>query len=114
MERKLLQTAILIAATVPVAGGAAGVILGADFLRLPYKPRADSQIRYLSGLLLGIGLSYWSLIPRIEKNATRFSLLTLLVMVGGLARVFGLIAARNAPDYILLLTLTIELVVTPV
>jgi len=47
---------------------------------------ADSHFRYLSGLLLGIGLGFWSTIPRIEANGDRFRLLSFIVVAGGLAR----------------------------
>lgn len=72
----------------------------------------DSHFRYLSGLLLGIGLAYWSLIPRIETSGAAFRLLTLLVIVGGLSRVAGLFLGGE-PGLPMQLALMMELVVTP-
>ena len=55
-------------------------------LALGGPPHALTHLSYLSGLLLGIGLAFWSLIPRIETRTAAFTLLTLIVVVGGLAR----------------------------
>ena len=49
-------------------------------------PHSATHAAYLSGLLLGIGLGFWSLIPRIETEGRIFTLLTGIVMLGGLAR----------------------------
>ncbi len=43
----------------------------------------DSHFRYLSGLLLAIGIGFASTVPRIEAQGGRFWLLTGIVMVGG-------------------------------
>ena len=53
---------------------------------------ALTHLGYLSGLLLGIGLGFWSLVPGIERQGRAFSLLAAIVVVGGLAR--GLLAFR--------------------
>ena len=47
--------------------------------------------RYLSGLLLAIGLAFWASIPAIEKHTARVRRLTALVVVGGLCRLLGVI-----------------------
>ncbi|MEZ0170256.1 hypothetical protein [Microvirga sp. TS319] len=39
---------------------------------------AESHFRFLSDLLLGIGLCFWSTLPPIEDKTRRFRLLTLL------------------------------------
>jgi hypothetical protein len=72
----------------------------------------DSHYRYLSGLLLGIGLLFWSAIPGIERNTGRFQLLTLIVVVGGLARLGGLLIT-GLPALTMVAALVMELVVTP-
>ena len=67
---------------------------------------------YLSGLLLGVGVSFWRLIPSIERQGRIFSLLTLLVVLGGLAR--ALTAFRlGAWNLSVGLPLVMELGVTP-
>ena len=81
--RRALQVAIAIAGLVPVVAGAAGA----------WKPSlvglgTDTHAAYLSGLLLGIGLAFWSLIPGIERQSRSFGLLSAIVILGGLARLF--------------------------
>lgn len=72
----------------------------------------DSHFRYLSGLLLGIGLGYWTTIPAIENKGGRFRMLTMIVFIGGLGRLWSLLAI-GIPDKPMLFGLTMELVVTP-
>ena len=55
-------------------------------LALTGPPHALTHLSYLSGLLLGIGMAFWSLIPAIERQGRIFTLLTLIVVAGGVAR----------------------------
>lgn len=87
-ERRLLQIAVAAAGVVPVAGGFQGVLAG---LNAP-GAFADSHYRYLSGLLLGVGAAFWWTIPRIEDRGEVFRLLTLVVVIGGLARLGAALA----------------------
>ena len=73
---------------------------------------ADSTGRYLSGLLLAIGLAFWATVPRIEAQGARFRLLTLIVLTGGIARLSGLVLV-GVPTKGILAGLAMELVVTP-
>ncbi len=112
MERRLLQIAVVLAACVPVFAGGYGMWKGTGFLDLAPNVSADSHIRYLSGLLFGIGIAFWAAIPHIEQHAARFSLLTAIVFVGGLARLYSL-AIDGTPDWGMLFGLLMELIVTP-
>ncbi len=112
MERRLLQIAVALAACVPVIAGGYGMWKGTGFLDLGTNVSADSHIRYLSGLLFGIGIAFWAAIPRIETHRARFSLLTAIVFVGGLARLYSL-AIHGVPEGGMLFGLAMELVVTP-
>jgi hypothetical protein len=85
-----LQVAIAVLALVPIGAGLAGAILGPAIVGAAAEVSADSYFRYLSGLLLAIGLLFWSTIPRIERQGRRIQILTLIVFVGGLARLGGL------------------------
>jgi hypothetical protein len=73
---------------------------------------AVAQAAYLSGLLLGIGLAYWSLIPDIEKRGAAFTLLTAIVQVGGLARLYAAVRMGTLSPGIAA-PLLMELVITP-
>lgn len=94
MEKRILQIVLAAVACVPVLAGAAGVLLGPALNGLADSSSTlASHFRYLSGLLLGIGLCYWSCVPGIERKGARLSLLTLIVFIGGLGRAFSLLAA---------------------
>lgn len=112
MSRRLLQVAVAVFGCVPVFAGLAGVILGPAMTTDLGSPSLDSHVRYLSGLLLGIGLVFWWQIPRIERAGTVFRLLTLIVFVGGLARLLGVIL-EGWPPPPMLFGLVMEAGVTP-
>jgi hypothetical protein len=110
-EKRALQIAIALAAAVPVTAGALGAF-APEVLRLGGAPSALTHLSYLSGLLLGIGLIFWSLLPTIERQSRTVALLTGIVVLGGLARL--LLAARlDAWGPSVALPLVMELVVTP-
>ena len=79
---------------------------------LPCDGTWDSHVRFLSALLLGIGIAFWRLVPNIEREGERFRLLTFLIVLGGFARLISLVIA-GAPSKIMLGALVMELGVTP-
>jgi hypothetical protein len=58
------------------------------------------------------GSAFWSTIPAIEAKTVRFRLLTAIVFLGGLGRLYALFAV-GVPDRAMLFGLTMELIVTP-
>jgi hypothetical protein len=113
LERRLLQIAVLLAGMVPVSAGAAGVFLGVSLLaNAAPGSDLDSHFRYLSGLLLAVGLAFWATVPGIERHGTTFRLLGGIVVLGGLGRLAGVLLA-GPPSRGMLLTLVMELGVTP-
>ncbi|HEX4180331.1 MAG TPA: DUF4345 domain-containing protein [Caulobacteraceae bacterium] len=112
MEKRLLQISVAVAGVVPVGAGGAGALLGPAMLHQMGDAALDSHFRYLSGLLLGIGLAFWSAIPNIERHGARFGLLTLIVAIGGLCRAIGALI-MGPPGMAMSLALVMELVVTP-
>ncbi|PVE25291.1 DUF4345 domain-containing protein [Microvirga sp. KLBC 81] len=112
-ERKLLQQTIAIVATIPVATGLYGVLFGQALTGDAVSISAESHFRFMSGLLLGIGLCFWSTLPGIEDKTNRFRFLTLLVVIGGLGRLIGLVLT-GLPSFFMMGGLVLELIVTPV
>ncbi|HEX8167489.1 MAG TPA: DUF4345 domain-containing protein [Beijerinckiaceae bacterium] len=112
-EKRTLQQVVAIAALVPVLAGLSGVLFGHGITG-DHNPSvsADSHFRFLSGLLLGIGLCFWSTVPGIEGKTTFFRFLTLIVVLGGLARLLGL-WITGIPSLFMLMALAMELIVTP-
>ena len=100
-------------AFVPVGAGLSGALLGSAMTGDGvHGIDLDSHVRYLSGLLLGIGLAFWEAIPQIERQGRRVRLLTAIVALGGLMRLIGILTA-GVPHAPMLFGLTMELVVTP-
>jgi hypothetical protein len=108
-EKRLLQAVILVASLVPVVAGGYGAlgglaVSGAD-------PATSSHLHYLSGLLFAIGLAFAWCALRIESRTIEIRLLTLLVVVGDIARLWCTADTGLTP--ISLFALVMELVVTP-
>jgi hypothetical protein len=101
-ERRLLQLCFAVGGLVPVGAGLWGV-LG--------RWRPDSQARYLSGLLLGVGLVFWWTIPTLERRGAIVRVLAAVVAIGGLARLAG--APVTGLGLAVVLPLIMELGVTP-
>jgi hypothetical protein len=114
-ERLFLQLAVGLACIVPLAAGGAGVLDSAAMLKdvaHPLPTDLDSHFRYLSGLLLGLGLAFAACVPAIERRGRAFRLLTFLAVVGGLARLVSLLVAGQ-PGAGHLFGLAMELGVVP-
>jgi hypothetical protein len=107
-QRNLLRLCVGLGAIVPVAGGLSGAILSLGGV----SAWSADHYRYLSGLLLAIGLGFWSTIPNIERQASRFRLLTGLVVIGGLCRLLGVLLGDPLTPAIAA-ALAMELVATP-
>jgi hypothetical protein len=112
-ERRALQLVVAVASLIPIAAGAAGIVLGPVMVDAGSVPtQADSHYRYLSGLLLGIGFAFASTVPRIDAHTARFRLLAAIVVIGGLGRLCSL-AVQGVPNRQMLAALVMELGVTP-
>jgi hypothetical protein len=112
-ERMCLQICVALGGCVPVGAGLAGVVMGPRLAAAIVAPVSlDSHFRYLSGLLLAIGIAFWSTIPDLERKAPMFRLLTAIVVVGGLGRLVSL-WREGPPDAPMWFGLTMELFATP-
>jgi Domain of unknown function (DUF4345) len=111
-EKRLLQAAVALGCLVPLTGGLLGVLYGAGMAGGVANVNVDSHARYLSGLLLGIGLGFLSIIPQIEKHGVRASLLSAIVVLGGLARLYGVLV-DGWPARPMVFALIMELGVVP-
>ncbi|NDF12497.1 MAG: DUF4345 domain-containing protein [Proteobacteria bacterium] len=111
-ERKLLQVCITTACLVPILAGIGGILKGTDLLSWGGSIDLDSHFRYLSGLLLAIGLGFLSTVKEIEKHTVRFQTLSAIVVIGGLGRLYG-VMLYGAPNPPMEGALVMELLVTP-
>jgi hypothetical protein len=78
----------------------------------PFATDLDSHFRYLSGLLLGIGLLFCLTIPGIERKGPQFQTLGTLVIIGGIGRLCGLLVT-GTPSAPHCLALGLELGAVP-
>jgi hypothetical protein len=112
-SRRTLQIAVGLCSLVPITAGGAGMLLGPALVASTGTPDLDSHFRYLSGLLLGIGVAYLLTLRNIERRRRHYLLLGGLVVVGGIGRLISLLAT-GTPSPVMLLALAMELLVTPV
>jgi hypothetical protein len=111
MERRALQITVALVGLVPLTVGALGLLVPAR-VGIHGDAAGLAHAAYLSGLLLGIGMAYWWLIPDIERRGGAFSLLSALVVIGGLARLLmALRLGTLRPE--IGLPLLLELSITP-
>ena len=111
-EKTALQIALAIVSLIPLSAGLSGVVEGPHFFQLSASVTADSHMRYLSGLLLGIGILALTVIPHVETHAERMAALTLIVFVGGLSCLWSLIEVGQ-PNGVMSAALFVELLLTP-
>jgi hypothetical protein len=115
VSRRLLQVVVAVLCLVPLAAGSAGVLLGPALVGGAGPDGSidlDSHFRYLSGILVGVGLTFASTVPAIERRTARFRLAAALVVCGGAGRLLSL-GVASTPSAPHLVGLGLELVVVP-
>jgi hypothetical protein len=94
MTRRKLQIATAILAAVPTVTGLLGLAGVYDPLyaraNLPPNAMLDSNLRFYSGVWLGVGLAAFWLLPGIERETALFRALWTMIFLGGLGRIMSL------------------------
>ncbi len=65
----------------------------------------DSNLRYFSGLWLGLGLILFWLIPAIEQQKAMFRLIAGMIFIGGIGRVMSMMSLGNPSLAFIIFTL---------
>jgi len=65
-------------------------------LHLPADATLDSNMRFLAGVWLGLGLAVLWLVPRIAEQTVLFRVLWLMIFLGGIGRLVSM-AVVGAP-----------------
>jgi len=103
MSKKLLQIFLGIIGLVPLITGIEGLLGGAfnRFYSVPFNNQIlgniilDSNLRYFSGVWLGLGIVLFWIIPNIEKHIFVLRSICLMIFLGGVGRLFSLILTGN-------------------
>jgi hypothetical protein len=95
LERQAFQVAMGAACLVPLAAGGAGIVESAGMIggMSRFPPDLDSHFRYLSGLLLGIGVAFTGCLFALDRTILLFRTLSGIVILGGIARLLSLATA---------------------
>ena len=112
MERRLLQISLAIVGLVAILFGLTGVLFGTSLSGVRLGVTMEGYVRFIKGVLVAVGLIYWSAIPQIEKRFERISIVTIILMFGAAARLLAVIG-HGFPTVGLLISLIGELVVVP-
>lgn len=115
LSRRALQVAVAVFSLVPVIAGLAGMIMGPAMIVGAENGvvSMDSHYRYLSGLLMGIGLGFWTTVPGIQNKTARFRMLAGIVILGGFGRLYSAVFV-GVPTAGMCFGLGMELIVVPV
>lgn len=108
-SRRALQIVSAVLGIVPVVTGLIGLRGVADPLYAPVNsPHVillDTNLRFFSGLWLGLGLALLWLIPSIEKQTVPFRIIWGAIFVGGVGRVLSILLAGAPPAPFVFFTL---------
>ncbi len=103
MYKRILQVILAVIGLIAVITGALGVAAGittnlGDFYAISVSPSIegniilDSNLRYFSGVWLGLGLILFWVIPSIERQKLVFRLLAGMIFIGGVGRVVSMLS----------------------
>jgi hypothetical protein len=92
--------------------GLTGVLFGTLYADLSGDAVLDSYVRFGKGVLLAIGLVYWSCIPRVELCGDRISLVTFILALGTLSRLFSAVG-HGVPTLGIVANLIAGLILVP-
>jgi hypothetical protein len=116
MSKLNLQIAMGLVGIIPVATGLLGM-MGVDdpvYVAAGVPPIVflDTNLRFYSGVWLGLGLALFWLIPTIERQTVLFRVLWGMIFIGGIGRVLSMIMLRWPPVAFVAFT-AIEIVGAP-
>jgi len=117
MGKRSLQITSAILGAIPIVTGIVGMSGVSDPLyasaSLPPSTLLDSNLRFLSGVWLGLGLAMYWIIPRIEKQTILFRALWGMIFVGGIGRLISMLMLAPPPVPFMAFT-ALEIVGAPI
>ena len=101
MNKFNLQIATGLLGIIPVATGLLGMMGVHDPVYVaagvPPIVLLDTNLRFFSGVWVGVGLALWWLIPRIERQTVLFRVLWGMIFIGGIGRLLSMIILAWPP-----------------
>ena len=101
MTKKALQLVTAVLGLVPLGSGLVGMMGLSDplyaSLGIPASPLLDSNLRFLSGVWLGVGCAVLWLVQRIETQGVLYRALWGMIFLGGVGRLLSLALAGWPP-----------------
>ena len=117
MNRRGLQVLTAVLAAIPVITGIIGMTGISDPLyssiTLPRSAVLDSNLRFLSGVWLGLGVALYWTVPNINKKTALFRAIWGTIFVGGIGRLTSMLMVGLPPAPFVGFTI-VEIVVAPI
>jgi len=101
MNKFNLQIVMGLLGIIPVATGLLGMMGVHDSVYVaagvPPIVLLDTNLRFYSGVWVGVGLALWWLIPTIERQTVLFRVLWGMIFIGGIGRLLSIIMLEWPP-----------------
>lgn len=101
MSKRALQIVMGLLGIIPVATGLLGLLGVEDPVYVaagvPSIVLLDTNLRFYSGVWLGLGLALYWLIPTIERQTVLFRVLWAMIFVGGIGRLLSMLLLASPP-----------------
>lgn len=98
---RLLQGLTGVLALIPILTGAITMMGVHDplyaALDLPGNPLLDSNLRFLGGVWLGLGLAAFWMVPRLRAQTVLFRVVWGAIFIGGLGRLLSMLVVGSPP-----------------
>ena len=95
MSKLTLQIVMGLLSIIPVATGLLGLLGVEDpfyvAVGVPPIVLLDTNLRFYSGVWLGLGLALYWLIPSIEKQTIPFRMIWSMIFIGGIGRLLSML-----------------------
>ena len=100
-SRRALQVNLGVLGIIPIATGLVGFLGLGDplYVHFGVVPNVvlDSNLRFFSGLWLGVGVTLYAILPRIEAHGVTYRALWGMIFLGGIGRLLSLLSAGRPP-----------------
>jgi hypothetical protein len=113
-SRRALQVVVAVLGLIPLATGICAFVLGPEAMPggVPVSPSIQNEYRFLSSFWFAFGVLIYTIVPGIERQTRRVRFLALFIFIGGLGRLWAVLAYGRPQGYYLA-AMALELVGIP-